>query len=99
MHHLEFRVVFEWISLRSTCSATRTYHVAICSAFKEPFQSELGKQHVAIFLRMSFPADCRRDANINVSATAVNDQRTVVISEAKGQELQAKLKAIQDKIG
>jgi endonuclease/exonuclease/phosphatase family metal-dependent hydrolase len=28
--------------------APRTYHVAICSAFKEPFQSGLGKQQVAI---------------------------------------------------
>ena len=28
--------------------APGVYHVAICSAFKEPFQSGLGKQHVAI---------------------------------------------------
>ena len=28
--------------------APGTYHVAICSAFKEPFQSGLGKQQVAI---------------------------------------------------
>jgi endonuclease/exonuclease/phosphatase family metal-dependent hydrolase len=28
--------------------APRTYHVAICSALKEPFQSGLGKQQVAI---------------------------------------------------
>jgi hypothetical protein len=46
------------------------------------------------FLRMSFPADYRR-GNINVNATTVNDQRTVVVTEAKRAELQAKLKAIQ----
>jgi hypothetical protein len=28
--------------------APRIYHVAICSAFREPFQSGLGKQQVAI---------------------------------------------------
>jgi hypothetical protein len=47
------------------------------------------------FLRMSFPADYRR-GDINVSATAVNDQRTVVVTEVKRRELQAKLRAIQD---
>jgi hypothetical protein len=47
------------------------------------------------FLRMSFPADYRR-GDINVNATAVSDQRTVVVTEAKRAELQAKLKAIQN---
>jgi hypothetical protein len=31
--------------------APGTYHVAICSAFKEPFQSVLGKQQVAILFK------------------------------------------------
>ena len=39
---------------------------------------------------MSFPADYRRDASINVNATAVNDNRTVVVTEAKRAELQAR---------
>jgi hypothetical protein len=34
------------------------YHVAICSAFKEPFQSGLGKQQVAILKRKP-PAQSR----------------------------------------
>ena len=50
------------------------------------------------FLRMSFAADYRR-GDINVSATAVNDQRTVVVTEQKRAELQAKLKEIQDSSG
>jgi hypothetical protein len=53
----------------------------------------------AAFLRMSFPADYRRDASINVNATAVNDQRTVVVTEQKRAELQAKLKELQEQSG
>jgi hypothetical protein len=32
------------------------YHVAICSAFKEPFQSGLGKQQVAILSKYQVQA-------------------------------------------
>jgi hypothetical protein len=48
------------------------------------------------FLRLSFPADYRTGSNINVSATAVNDQRRVVITEEDRKRLQAKLREIQD---
>jgi transposase-like protein len=50
---------------------------------------------LAEWLKLTF-AEYRSGHNINVNATAVNDQRTVVITEAKRKELQAKLKAIQD---
>ena len=41
------------------------------------------------FLRMSFPADYRRDANINVSATATAQQAGVVCTEEQRQRLLA----------
>ena len=50
---------------------------------------------LAEWLKLTF-AEYRSGHNINVNATAVNDQRTVVITEAKRKKLQAKLKAIQD---
>jgi hypothetical protein len=46
------------------------------------------------FLRMSFSADYRRDAHINVSATA-NAQHAVVVTEEKRRELQERLKRLQ----
>jgi len=39
------------------------------------------------FLRMSFAADYRRDANINVTATATTQQATVVCDEQQRQRL------------
>ena len=39
------------------------------------------------FLRMSFPADYRRDASINVSATASSQQAAVVCTEEQRQRL------------
>ena len=53
---------------------------------------------LAEWLKLTF-AEYRSGHNINVNATAVNDQRTVVITEQKRAELQAKLKEIQDNSG
>ena len=39
------------------------------------------------FLRMSFPADYRRDASINVTATASAQQAAVVVTEEQRQRL------------
>jgi hypothetical protein len=47
------------------------------------------------FLRMSFPAEYRRDASVNVNASATV-QQGVVISEEKRRELQEKLRRLQD---
>ena len=49
---------------------------------------------MAEWLKLTFP-EYRSGSNINVSATAVDDQHTVVVTEAKRAELQARLKAIQ----
>jgi hypothetical protein len=46
------------------------------------------------FLRMSFAADYRRDANINVNATATA-QQGVVLTEEKRRELQERLARLQ----
>jgi hypothetical protein len=39
------------------------------------------------FLRMSFPADYRRDASINVTATACVQQAAVVVTEEQRRRL------------
>ena len=41
------------------------YHVAICSAFKEPFQSGIGKQQVAILSKYSSASRLGRTVEIN----------------------------------
>jgi DNA-binding XRE family transcriptional regulator len=50
---------------------------------------------LAEWLKLTFP-EYRSGSNINVSATAVNDNRTVVVTEEKRKQLQAQLKEIQD---
>jgi hypothetical protein len=56
---------------------------------------EKGWRALAEWLKLTFP-EYRQNSSINVSAGAVNDNRTVVITEQKRAGLQAKLKAIQD---
>jgi hypothetical protein len=46
------------------------------------------------FLRMSFPADYRRDSNINVSATAGVQQSSFVISAETAERLQERHKRL-----
>ena len=50
---------------------------------------------LAEWLKLTF-LEYRSGSSINVNATAMNDNRTVVVTEAKRAELQAKLKEIQD---
>ena len=50
---------------------------------------------LAEWLKLTFP-EYRSGSSINVNATAMTDNRTVVVTEAKRAELQAKLKEIQD---
>ena len=52
---------------------------------------------LAEWSKLTFP-EYRQGNNINVNATPVNDQRTVVVTEQKRAELQAKLKSIQAKL-
>ena len=53
---------------------------------------------LAEWLKLTFP-EYRSGSSINVSATAVNDQRTVVVTEETRKRLQAQLKEIQDSSG
>jgi hypothetical protein len=50
---------------------------------------------LAEWLKLTFP-EHRQGHNINVSANAVQDNRSVVITEEKRRELQEKLRAFQD---
>ena len=53
---------------------------------------------LAEWLKLTFPK-YRSGHNINVNATTVNDQRTVVVTEEDRKRLQAKLKELQDSSG
>jgi len=50
---------------------------------------------LAEWLKLTFP-EYRAGHNINVNATAVNDHRQVVVTEAKRAELQAQLRELQN---